>query len=602
VRRAVALHLERDGAFFMSDLQGAAPGPGIWDHSSLDEWLATRSPDICMAVVARLALRNFLFLKSPDPNALLAILHANAMAWYAARYPGQAALLAGFGAAANSVKHNTELMSPGPGNAAAAAYQAAALAGAIYMESSAVSDALVKIRRVLSPMQFERDRAALKMVSNAELWRPISEDVKAAENINSQALNASDPLWLSGTPEWALNRWSRLKAAAKEEHWTPWLEWYQRRVDGRELSEEIERLFAMLPVDPREQAPSEQNALLAERLKTRFEDAPPGIPSQGPGPHVEIDIQTGAITPAKPESLDREGNNVARLRAHHPQVRKLAGDLVDVVNANEQPELYASASSYFNDVNRELSDINFDQLWGEGVFLEEVAAAAARGVKDMKREPLSDIALGTLNALLKVHGPFVLSSRAGLENLALARTFEQRPEEQRQEERTARELVKEFKDYPDVVGAETTAIFSHFIEQPDSTVHPERSAAFKAGMSRNLAINLVAGAALGGIIGSVGALISTTASAATGMAFLPVIEGWKKSRPFLEVSGIVAEGMNNLSEAEIQALWKRLKRIPFDRYKQFVLANEDRLLRLAGRDNVQWLHEHLEWLKRQERQ
>ena len=219
----------------------------------------------------------------------------------------------------------------------------------------------------------------------------------------------------------------------------------------------------------------------------------------------------------------------------------------------------------------------------------------------MRREPLSDIALGTLNALLKVHGPFVLSSRAGLENLALAKTFEQRPEEEREEEKAARELVKEFKNYPDVVSAETTSIFAHFIEQPDSTAHPERSAAFKAGMARNLAINLAAGAVIGGIIGSAGVLISTAAGAATGMTFLPVIEGWKKSKPFLEVSGIVTEGMNNLSEAEIHALWKRLKKIPFDRYRQFVIANEDRLLRLVGRDNARWLQEHLEWLKRQDR-
>lgn len=596
----------------MSDLQGAAPEPGIWDHSSLDEWLATKSPDTCMVVVARSALRNFLFLKSPDPNALLAILHANAMAWYAARYPGQARLLGSFGAAANSVKHNTGLMSPGPANAASAAYKAAALAAAIYGDSSAVGDALVQIRRVLSPTQFERDRAALKMISNAELWRPTSEDAKATENINSPSLKASDPLWLSGTPEWASNRWSRLKAAVKEEHWTPWLEWYQRRLDGSELSEGVELLFAMLPIDPREKAPSEQNILLAAEIERFTADAeivspegadfPREIPQQGPGPHVEIDVETGAITPAKPESLDREGNNVARLRAHHPQIRKLAGDLVSAVSANEQPELFASASSYFDNVNRDLSDIDFDQLWGEGVFLEEVAAAAARGVKDVRREPLGDIALGTLNTLLKVHGPFVLSSRAGLENLALAKAFEQRPEEEREEEKAARELVKEFKNYPDVVGAETTAIFAHFIEQPDSTAHPERSAAFKAGMARNLVINLAAGAVIGGIIGSVGVLISTAAGAATGMTFLPIIEGWKKSKPFLEVSGIVTEGMNNLSEAEIHALLKRLKRIPFDRYKQFLLANEDRLLRLLGdRDNARWLQEHLEWLKRQDR-
>lgn len=82
----------------------------------------------------------------------------------------------------------------------------------------------------------------------------------------------------------------------------------------------------------------------------------------------------------------------------------------------------------------------------------------------------------------------------------------------------------------------------------------------------------------------------------------PWSDGLKKSKPYadyLEVSGLVKEGLDKLSEADARALKERLRNIPFDRYKQFVLGHEALFRRLAGAGkHSRWLHEHLDWLKR----
>ncbi|MFA6205004.1 MAG: hypothetical protein WC689_02230 [Methylocystis sp.] len=473
----------------MSDLQRSRQGSTIHDPESLRGWLRMQPPEVSGVIAVRAALRASPLIVAEFPAAkndarrfaslTFAVFRATALARAAAKYPARAYELHPATAVAAAESAAAEYATAaGAATAAITAAATAAITAAATFAAPGNAASTVASAAAASAVADIDDIASV-----AHFWGALSSDVRAIGTGRTASQLAGDPLWLEGAPKWADDSSNKFLAALSEPQWKPWRDWYQRRLDGRELSEEIELLFATLPVNPREKDPAEQNALLAAEIERL---TPPELPPQGPGPHVEIDVETGAITPAKPESLDREGSNVARLRAHHPQNRKLAGDLVSAVSANEQPELFASASSYFDNVNRDLSDIDFDQLWGEGVFLEEVAAAAARGVKDVRREPLGDIALGTLNALLKVHGPFVLSSRAGLENLALAKAFEQRPEEEREEEKAARELVKEFKDYPDVVSAETTSIFAHFIEQPNSIAHPERSAAFKAGMARGI--------------------------------------------------------------------------------------------------------------------
>ncbi|MFY9834810.1 MAG: hypothetical protein WAK66_19115, partial [Methylocystis sp.] len=106
-----------------------------------------------------------------------------------------------------------------------------------------------------------------------------------------------------------------------------------------------------------------------------------------------------------------------------------------------------------------------------------------------------------------------------------------------------------------------------------------------------------AGATIGAIIAEVG---SETGPVVAGAVALSLIEGLKKTKPFLEVAGLVTDGLNKLSETDARALWERLKsKIPFDRYRRFVLDHEAQWRQLAGSGKqFLWLHTLLNWLKR----
>jgi len=577
-------------------------GPKISSRKELQNWLESLPPEqgrwVAVAIEARAALR-VLPQVSRERSAkdaarfatlISAMFQATALARVVAKYPTRANELANYAAAADVVAAaatDAAAASVAAANAYADAYVAYSAANAAIAAFNATDDD----PRFLSYIVFFPDL----------LWSSISRDANFIASGGTARELVRRPLW-DGIyePDWSTQRWKQLQdALPREDDWQVWIDWYNRRLNGVSDLVEVELLFVTVPDKEREAGPAAANKWIKERLEElrKKDSPPPEIPRQGPGPHVEIDAETGAVVPAKPELLDAEGNNIARLNAHHPRIVRHAGELIANLGQNEQPELFAAAKSYFNNVNRDLNQIDFERLWGEGVYLEEAEAAAARRIKDAMREPLNDAALAALNALLQIHGPFILATKAGLENLAFANAYEMRPDEAKEQRAAAIELAQEFKANPDVVAPETAADFAHFAEQPESTAHPERSAAFTTGMALNVAIVLTAGATIGVIIVEIG---FATGNPIAGLAALPLVEGLKKSKPFLEVSGLVTDGLNKLSEEDARAIWERLRsKIPFDRYRQFVLDNEALFRRLAGAGKQsRWLHKHLDWLKK----
>ncbi len=102
------------------------------------------------------------------------------------------------------------------------------------------------------------------------------------------------------------------------------------------------------------------------------------IPAQGYRPHFEID-QDGVIKFAAPAALDREGNNVDRLRRMHPTLRELSPGLVEALGRGNAPHSYLhERSKTYNDMtDRALEEIDFALLYMEGLRLANAEKAVS---------------------------------------------------------------------------------------------------------------------------------------------------------------------------------------------------------------------------------
>jgi hypothetical protein len=124
--------------------------------------------------------------------------------------------------------------------------------------------------------------------------------------------------------------------------------------------------------------------------------------------------------------------------------------------------------------------------------------------------------------------------------------------------------------------------------------HPERSAIAAVGTTKNAAIVVISGATLGALPVVGGLLIGTAGLIGGGLAALVGVEGLKRAKSFLAISGLVTKGLDQLSEADLASRAGVLKS-----YVSFVLKIEPALRRLAEiRGQFSWLNASLDWLKK----
>jgi len=341
-------------------------GLKISSREDLQKWLDSLPPEqerwTAVAMAARTALRVVPLVATDSwdehrfrfGNFTFAVFFATALARVAAVYPTRAKELRGADATnakatvyveataytnanahTNAAKAHTSAaiaVANAAGNAAdATAYAAAdATTANVYAANAALAGADATL--------YATKAAIAAAIATDALWSAVSHDADFTASDGAADALASLPLWPDGEPDWSTQSWKRLqKTLPREDDWQVWIDWYNRRLEGVSDPEEIELVFATVPDKEREAGPAAANKWIKERLGElqKRDSPPPHIPRQGPGPHVEIDTETGAVVPAKPESLDAEGNNLARLTAQHPQIVRLAGELLANLGQNE---------------------------------------------------------------------------------------------------------------------------------------------------------------------------------------------------------------------------------------------------------------------------
>lgn len=320
------------------------------------------------------------------------------------------------------------------------------------------------------------------------------------------------------------------------------------------------------------------------------------LPAQGAGVHFEFS-EEGMIDFAAPANIDADGNNIARLQSLKPLLVDVVKILDDSINPNQHPQLKDLIETYYDLIDRDLQEIPFAQLFGVGLRLENAANAANRKISDRELPELEDHAKEALDSVMALHGPFILASKEGAELVEAASKYERRREDEVELREAAVRLANDLRSAGDLISEDAASFVKDSAESISEGRHPERSTVFGLGTTKNAALVLIAGASFcalpvvgGAAIGASGAVMGT-------LAALVGIEGLKKSTAFNSLSGIVKDGIDELSDAEIAKVLEE-KAASFAPHLRFVLEHEHTLRAIAGsRKQFGWLHKYLDWLK-----
>ena len=325
---------------------------------------------------------------------------------------------------------------------------------------------------------------------------------------------------------------------------------------------------------------------------------PPELPVQEPGPYFALS-DSGVVTFAPPEDVDQQGNNIAQLRALHPELRELARKLCDVLSRGNMPhaDLGERVRSYLSLVDQDLASIPFARLYVEGVRLQNAADAATLKIAD-KELPAFDASMHELlYSTLALHGSFILATADGTALLLAEERYQRRPHEEQEFRVAALALAHELQNRPEIIDPRAADFVLKSAEEVGKGAHLERSVVVGSATTKNATIVLLAGATLGALPIIGGVLGGPPGIVGGGIAALVGVEGLKKTRAFIALASFVTRGVDHRTEENAGLIIaQRASRLA--PHAAFVLKFERLFRRLAEKNSqFRWLNPSLDWLK-----
>ena len=291
--------------------------------------------------------------------------------------------------------------------------------------------------------------------------------------------------------------------------------------------------------------------------------------------------------------LDQTKTTIAKLRALHAPLLESAKRSEDDLSQGNKPfaSILDIIEKYLEELDNDIQHINYAVLYAYGLKLA-VAYESAEALIEKGELPEFDLdALTSTKSVLQLHGPFILSSKDGRDLVTDAERYERTPPEERQFQADVQEFGELLEQRNDLVEEKTAEFISDITKPVNNSSQFERQYLFTKGAAKNLVIVFSAGA----VVAST-AFIPVVGPVVAASLGLLTLEAMKKSKPFNELSTPIREGLDDLSDIDIERL-KKIPREQLDKIRDFVIQNQNLMRRVGGPSReMQWFRDVLGWI------
>lgn len=326
------------------------------------------------------------------------------------------------------------------------------------------------------------------------------------------------------------------------------------------------------------------------------------VPAQGPGPHFRAN-EDGIVDRAFSSEVDARGNNITLIDQLRPLGLRYGRELQARLSRNEFPELLDATESYLAALDpRDDRQIEWGEVWGLGVVLQNAAASAQRRIENRTLPELEDPAKTALDSLLMIHGPMILASQEGAKLSDIASQFLMTREEQQVVGEAAKRIAEQLGESPSIITKRAAASVHEAAGAIGEGPHPERGSVYGLATIKNISIVLVGGAAaatpalIGALLGStiVGAVVGAPLS-------LLVVEAVKKNPAFSALVTQLGARLETMTDPELRSwMEQRVQRLaPF---KSFVSNNREQLTKIAETTpELRWMLKYIAFISKESR-